>query len=395
MFDVIVSGAGPAGSACAEILAKRGFHVALIEKDSKWRKPCGGAIGGKILKYYPKIKKLGYTRINGFHMYSYDYNELTHIWDDPNYKKTLIVDRLEFDNILINYAKDSGAEFFDQNTSYDFIRRNNKIIGIKTKTSSGTKEYLGKIVVIADGMSSKLAIKSGLRNKWRIEQIGTAKCAILEGKNNFDPNMNYFFYRKYGGYGWVFPLTNDRFNIGCGLAKDDILKYNLNQIYSEFISDPFIKSNFLKNNSFKEIRIGSYPVPNSGVLDKSLYSDNILIIGDAAGFVSPLDGEGIYPAVQTGIIAGRTASEAIEIDNISKQTLKKYRYNNKIKKIIRNFKMKSTAIEFFLKGVGPGFTKLLNYAKENEDFKKEFLGVLWQNAYPKVEFLTKLNDIFN
>ena len=76
MYDVVISGAGPAGSKCAEILAKSGFKVCLIERDTSWRKPCGGAITSRIFKYYPQLRKLNYLPITGMTIYSADFHEL-------------------------------------------------------------------------------------------------------------------------------------------------------------------------------------------------------------------------------------------------------------------------------------------------------------------------------
>ena len=194
MYDVIISGAGPAGSKCAEILAKSGFKVALIERDASWRKPCGGGVNSRIFKYYPQLRKFDFHRINGMTIYSADFLKFGYKWKDPN-DYSINVDRLEFDNILRNIAIDAGAEFFDKNISYDFIHKDNRRIGVKTKSPSGLQEFKGKIIVIADGMSSKLAVKSGLRKKWKTEEIMIAKSAIMEGKNNIDKDTISLFFK--------------------------------------------------------------------------------------------------------------------------------------------------------------------------------------------------------
>ena len=64
MYDVVISGAGPSGSQCAETLAKSGFKVALIERDVKWRKPCGGSVSSKVIALYPQLKKLKLLKKN-------------------------------------------------------------------------------------------------------------------------------------------------------------------------------------------------------------------------------------------------------------------------------------------------------------------------------------------
>ena len=120
MYDVIISGAGPAGSKCAEVLAKSGYNVALIEKDSKWRKPCGGAVSSRVLKYYPQLRKLNLLPITGISMYSGDFSQLKYSWEDIR-EPSFTVDRLEFDNLLRNIAVDAGANLFDNFYSFDFI----------------------------------------------------------------------------------------------------------------------------------------------------------------------------------------------------------------------------------------------------------------------------------
>ena len=388
MYDVVISGAGPAGSKCAEIIAKAGYKVALIERDSNWRKPCGGAVSSKIFKYYPQLRKLDYSPIFGMTLYSADYHKLKYSWKNIR-DYSINVDRLSFDNFIRDIAVDTGAELFDKNTSFDYIRKNNKRVGIKTKTSSGTEEYYGKIIVIADGMSSKLAIKSGLREKWNINEIGIVKCAILEGENNLDKENMSMFFRPYKGYAWIFPLDDKRFNIGCGTWQEENLNYNVNYLYSKFIKDPFLK-NFFTHTNYKTIWEAAYPVPAIGVKEKCLYEDNLMIVGDAAGFVSPISGEGIHPSVVSGNAAAETAINALENENISKETLKYYKSYPNIKKIIRNFKMKTSMVEFFFKNGGKNLSNMLELAEKNDSFREQVINMFLFNQIPSKDFLLKL-----
>ncbi len=163
MHDVIISGAGPSGSQCAQVLAEAGYKVALIEKDTNWRKPCGGALNPSVIEHYPQLKKLSLPKLKGVVMHSADYHSLK--YQSGEMDNGTIVDRLQFDNFIREIAIDKGAELFDKNISFDFIIKNNRKVGIKTKSASKTKEFFGRIIIIADGMSSKLALKSGLRSK--------------------------------------------------------------------------------------------------------------------------------------------------------------------------------------------------------------------------------------
>ena len=390
MFDVVISGAGPAGSKCAQVLAERGYEVALIERDVTWRKPCGGAVSSRIFKYYPQLRKVNYPPITGVAIYSGDYHKLQYSWKNIR-DYSINVDRLEFDNLLRNFALDAGAHLFDKNLSLDFITKDQHKIGIKTKTPSGTKDYLGKIFIIADGMSSRLAPKSGLRRKWQINEIGLCKCAIMKGENNLDKSAISMFFRPYKGYGWIFPIDDKRFNIGCGTWLDENLNTNLNQAYSEFLNDPHIKS-FFPKSEYQEIWSAAYPIPALGVKEKCLYGDNILIVGDAAGFVSPISGEGIHPSVVSGNAAAEVASEALKHDDFSNQRLKKYKQYPNVKKIIRNFKMKVSMVEFLFENKGLNLSKMFELADAEESIREEVINMFLFNIPPSKELLLRIKS---
>jgi geranylgeranyl reductase family protein len=388
MFDVIVSGAGPAGSKCAEIIAKSGFKVALVERDTNWRKPCGGTVSSRIFKYYPQLHKIKYQRVYEISMYSADYHNFKYNWKGKR-DYAINVDRLEFDNFIRNIALDVGVELFDKNISFDFITKDKHKIGIKTKTATGVKEYFGKIIIIADGMSSKLANKSGLREKWKMDELYLVKCAILEGRNLLDKETISIFFRHYKGYGWIFPLSESKFNIGAGLSKQNFQNCNVNEIFNEFINEPHIKKLFPNCNN-KELWKAAYPVPCSGVKINSLYNENLMIIGDAAGFVSPISGEGIHPSIVSGQIAAETAINALNEENISKQTLKKYKLHPNIKKIIRNFKLKNSLVDFIFDNNGRNLSKMFELAEKSEEFREEVTKMFIFNQIPTNDFILKL-----
>jgi len=323
-------------------------------------------------------------------MYSGDYHKISYSWKNIR-DYSINVDRLEFDNFIRTIAMDAGAHLFDKNLSVDFVTKNSRKIGIKTKSSLGSKEYLGKILIIADGMSSKLAPKSGLKGKWKIDEIGLSKCAIMEGENSLDKHSMSFFFRAYKGYGWIFPLGDKRFSIGVGTWLEENLNTNLNQAYTEFLNDPYIKK-FFPKSQYKEIWKGSYPIPALGVKERSLYGENIMIIGDAAGFVSPISGEGIHPSVVSGQAAAEVAIDALDNDDISMQTLKKFKQYPNIKKIIRNFKMKVSLVEFLFEKKGHNLSKMLELAENDEKTREEVINMFLFSIPPSKELLLKIHS---
>jgi len=390
MYDVIISGAGPSGSKCAEILAKAGYKIALIEKDTSWRKPCGGAVHHRALNLYPQLKKLNIPKIRGIVMHSADYHKMEYTLPGDIYGT--VMDRLELDNLMRNIAIDSGAKLFDNNFSFDFITKNQKKIGIKTRSPSGIKEYYGNIIIVADGMSSKLALRSGLRSKWKSEELGIGKCAIMEGENNLDEEFLYTYFKSYKGYGWIFPLGNKRFNIGITTFYEDNLKYNLNELYNQFLRNPNIK-NYVPSSDYKTIWSGSFPYPGVGVLEKSLYSDNLMLIGDAGGFVAPISGEGIHASIISGQAAAEIAIKALQEEDYSKNILKKYKSHPDIKKIIRNFKLRRSMIQFFYENKGENFNKLLKLAEKDPEFKIHVKNMFLSKSLPSKDFFTKIKNL--
>ncbi len=391
MYDVIVSGSGPAGSKCAEFIAKKGYKVALIERDVNYRKPCGGGLPSpRMYKFYPQLRKLDLPRKNVVAMFSTDYQKFEYT-AEVSEDNTLVIDRLEFDNLIRNVAVDAGAELCDKNLSFDFVYKDQKRTGIKTKTPSGIKEYLGKIIVIADGMSSKLAIKSGLRDKWKPLEIGIGKAEILEGQNNLNENCVYFFFKPYG-YSWIFPIDKQRFNVGSITYYENNLKYNASVLYKEFLKEPFIR-NLIPEKEYNTIWSASYPEPANGVLEKSLYDDNIMLVGDAAGFVAPVSGEGIKAAIISGQVAGETAIKALEREDYSSNTLKEFKKHPEIKKIIRRFKFQRKFVNFFYENEGENLNKAFKLAEESEDFKQILVNTFIFSKTPPNDFIQKIKTL--
>ncbi|MFX1409769.1 MAG: NAD(P)/FAD-dependent oxidoreductase [Promethearchaeota archaeon] len=391
MYDVIISGAGPSGSQCAQVLAEAGYRVALIEKDTNWRKPCGGALNPSVIKQYPQLKKLNLPKLKGVILHSADFHSLKYQSGEMGHGT--IVDRLQFDTFIRNIAIDKGVEIFDKNISFDFVIKNNRKVGIKTKSVSKTNEFFGKIIIIADGMSSKLALRSGLRSKWKINEIALAKCSIIKGKHQLDEEHVYIFFRPYKGYGWIFPLDKRRFNIGIFTFGEDNLNYNLHEAYNRFLNDPFIKR-YIPNSNYKLIWTGAYPFPIGGVLQKSLYDNNLMIIGDAGGFVSPISGEGIDAAIKSGKIAAETSIMALEKQDFSKNQLKNYKNHPEIKGISRNYKLKYSMIEFFYKNNGENLNRMLALTEKDPEFKSQVVDMFISKSIviPNKEFLSKIKN---
>jgi len=389
MYDVVISGAGPSGSVCARTLAEAGYSVVLIEKDTSWRKPCGGALHPKVFELCPELKKLNLLELKQIIMHSADNHTLK--YRSSFMENGAVADRLIFDNFLREKCVEAGAELQDKTISYDFTKRTDTKIGIKTKSVSETKEFHGKVAVISDGMSSKLAPKSGIRLKWKIDQLAMGKCSIIKGSHDLDENTAYVFFRPYRGYGWIFPIDTKRFNIGVYTFGEDNLKRNLDETYHEFLRDPNIQQYIPKSN-FETIWSSTYPFPIEGVLQKSLNDDNIMIVGDAAGFISPISGEGIQSSMISGNIAAKTAIKALEEGDFSKNSLNYYKRHSEVKALIKEFKLKRSMIDFFYENKGANFNRLVALTEKDPEFKKQVIDLFISEEMqiPDKEFFERI-----
>ncbi|MFX0011185.1 MAG: NAD(P)/FAD-dependent oxidoreductase, partial [Candidatus Hermodarchaeota archaeon] len=242
-----------------------------------------------------------------------------------------------------------------------------------------------------DGMSSKLAVKSGIRTKWTNNELAIGKCAIMEGSHNLDIESVYVFFKPFQGYGWIFPLDTKRYNIGTFTFGKDNLQYNIHKIYQSFFDNPNGQKLIGPNN--KLIWSSSYPFPAEGVLENSLYTDNLLLIGDAGGFVSPISGEGIQTAVSSGKIAAETAINALQNEDYSKSSLKLYRTNKEIKNIIRNFKLKSSMINFLYEKKGNNLNKMFKISETDLSFKEQVVNMFAFGEIPSKDLIQKIHSL--
>jgi geranylgeranyl reductase family protein len=331
MYDAVICGAGPSGSTCAKYLADYGLDVAVLEKDTFPRdKPCGGALRPAIIDEFPHVKegisKIPHTKCLRAKMYPPSQKNFM----DYNPKKIILynIQRKHFDMMLANHTKDAGADLFENETVKKIVPKNG---GFALQTSKG-REVQGRVIIGAGGMHDPIATylrkKEGLPSKWPESHMGLV--LVEEFKVDDD-----YIVEKYGtertcyfhlkpdnlyGYAWTFSKENV-LNIGYGAFWKDMKKVDIRKQFSEYLK--FLKKKDLIPINLEAKKPKGAPIPLRGPI-KTTYSDNILLIGDAAGFVSPVGGDGIYFGMSSGKIAADTVKEAVKIDSFGKNTLSVY-----------------------------------------------------------------------
>ncbi len=334
-FDVIVVGAGTGGSTAARILAQKGVDVCLIDcKDKKkvGDKICGDVVGTEIFNLLginpPKDAELS-CHIKGSKLYSPNREKCITLNDTK--QAGYIVNRLEFGQRLLNEALDAGVkEFLDHTTALELLYENKAVSGLKVKLKNGEKELNAKLVMDAGGFYSPLKkkVKSSLVEKEiAAEDVILCYREIITFQNHSQSVMDPEYItiildqeKAPGGYIWYFPRNESSVNIGLGVHK----KYGgkVKDFYQNNVFHQFIKSDKIKINS-----TGGGTVPARRPL-WSCVDNGLLLIGDAACHVNPLNGGGIDPSMRAGYFASLTALNAFDKSDFTSNVL--WDYNVKI-----------------------------------------------------------------
>ena len=327
--DVLVVGAGPAGSSAAAWAARNGQQVTVIDKEKFPRdKPCGDGLTPRAVKELTSLgladwlstkpKNIG-LRAAGFGQ------ELLLPWKSPSLPEWgSAVPRVELDNRILQVAKDSGATVHDGFAAEDVEIENGSISKVITKSADEIVEYKVKNVIIADGVRSHLGRK--LNRTWhRDTAYGVAARAYIKSERHDDPWISSHLELRgseneiLSGYGWIFPQGNGEVNIGVGTlaTQKRPAEINLRALMSQYTEE--------QRETWKlsgELRLPwSAMLPMGGAVS-GVAGPNYMFIGDAAGCVNPLNGEGIDYGLETGRLAADLLSAEKNFEEVWPQLLR-------------------------------------------------------------------------
>ena len=338
--DVIVVGAGPGGSAAAYHLARAGLDVLVLEKSSFPReKVCGDGLTPRAVKQLTGMgiplrpedgwfPNKGIRIIGGGVRIELDWPELTSY---PGYG--LVRSRLGFDETVARAAQRAGARLQEMVTvTGPILDSDGRITGVTARqTAPGQagegaggnagsagpgpeRSYRARLVVAADGNSSRLSLAMGLRKR-DDRPLGVAIRTYYRSPRHDDDYLETWLDLRDSdallpGYGWIFGLGDGTSNVGLGLLNTSASfgHVDYRAMLRRWLANMPAEWGYTEENRTTPIRGAALPM---GFNRTPHYTRGLLLVGDAGGMVNPFNGEGIAYAMESGEIAARVIAKAL------------------------------------------------------------------------------------
>lgn len=332
--EIVIIGAGPAGSACALLLADAGKEVVLLDKAAFPRdKICGDALSPDVINQLVKIRpslrerfdqQTDRQRITGLRMIAPNKEEFV-LYLNQNQEKNIegfVMPRMEFDRTLNEEVRIHPKIKLIENCKVDKVT----VVadGVQLETSEG--EFHALSIVGADGAHSIVA-----KQLAGFEMDRNHYCAALrvyydnvEWDQPKDLIELHFLPEVSPGYLWIFPMEGNKANVGIGMLSKHVAEKNVNlrsELDKALKSHPSISPRFRNAKARESVKgfgipLGSKKFPISG--------NRFLLVGDAASLVDPMTGEGVGNALRSGRFAAEHLLEALKINRFDAAYNKAY-----------------------------------------------------------------------
>ncbi|GAA1881360.1 geranylgeranyl reductase family protein [Streptantibioticus ferralitis] len=347
--DVIVVGAGPAGSTTAYHLAKSGLDVLLLEKTAFPReKVCGDGLTPRAVKQLVGMgidisEEAGWLRNKGLRIIGggvrmqLDWPDLASF---PNYG--LVRKRDDFDEQLARQAEKAGARLYERcNVGAPVIDgRTGRIAGVEAKLGEEKTPvtFHAPLVVAADGNSTRLSLAMGLHRR-EDRPMGVAVRTYFTSPRHDDDYLESWLElwdrrgpqdRLLPGYGWIFGMGDGTSNVGLGVLNTSAAFKELDwrEVLKAWCASMPEDWGYTPENMTGPIRGAALPMAFNR---QPHYTRGLLLVGDAGGLVNPFNGEGIAYAMESGQIAADVIVQASARATTTQRELALQRYPRVLK----------------------------------------------------------------
>ena len=336
-YDVLLIGAGPSGSSAAALLAEYGHNVLLIEREKFPRYH----IGESLLPFtHEPLKRLGLIermRASAFiKKYSVQFVSTSGKASQPFYFNTRYDDdvaqtwqvlRSEFDQMLLDHARDKGANVVEETKVLDLLRDGDRVTGVRVRQPDGTEaEYRAPITLDCSGKESFAAS----RNRWRVPDPELNKVAVwtyykgAKRDKGIDEGTTTVAFLPEKGWFWHIPLHDDRVSVGVVaegkyLTRDGV-KAPKDIFHREVTQNKWIEEYLAPGKS-----TGDYYITNEfSYHSRHCGCEGLLLLGDAFCFLDPVFSSGLMLALKSGVMAADAVHAAIEANDFSPAQFEDY-----------------------------------------------------------------------
>ena len=320
-YDVIVVGAGPAGSTAAKTAAEKGLDVLLVEKRQEIGVPvrCGEGVSKTFLKEHMEIdERWVCAEVKGSRIYSPD-GSMVEMGEEVSGKEVgFVIERKIFDRALAELAASAGAEVRVKTTVTGLIFEDDFVKGVRLRHLGKECEVLADLVIGADGVESKVGRWAGIDTSLKPSDIETCAQYLMAGLDVDQEYCEFYLGSEVapGGYAWVFPKGEGKANVGVGILGSNTGKFKPKPI--DYLNR-FVDKYFPEGKVVGMV-VGGVPV--SGGLEK-ITENGLVLIGDAARQSDPITGGGVLNGMDAGKLAGEAAYKAISAGDLSAKNLEK------------------------------------------------------------------------
>ena len=386
-YDVLIVGGGPAGALAGLHCVKEGLKTIIFERAKKpgEKTVSGCGLSPKLWKDFKFMNELfdevPYRIADMATVYIVDSNNkersslsfsASEFAPYPEAQKFLTVNvpRGSFDEWLMKYAVNEGAELKTSTSIIDIkIDKDKKECEVISRKG---EKFKGKMILAADGATSTVARRTGLKKRWeRNEVCWMINYDYAATKEKIDDmvggNALHYYYSSNFPTGYIFYNING-FHVGLGSFFDHVKNENWKP--KVLLKKLHQVASIKRQIKLTEGKLREYQAHLLPMIDKphKTYTDHVLLLGDAAGFLCPFEAEGVYYAMLSGKICAKTVKKAISDEDYSEQNLADYE---------NDWKNSIIGEEFIL---GPSFSSIVRG--------------LFFNPEAAGEFIVGINDIF-
>ncbi|MEU6094748.1 tryptophan 7-halogenase [Streptomyces sp. NPDC047079] len=329
--DVVVVGGGPGGSTVATLVARQGHRVVLLEKERFPRYQIGesllpSTVQGvcRLLGVSEELEEAGFPVKRGG-TFRWGSNPEPWTFDfgiSPQFAGTAApayqVERMKFDQILLDNARRNGVDVHEEHTVTDVIEENGRVCGVSCTDAAGVRrEFRGRYVVDASGNLSRIHSRVGGKRQYSEFFRNLALFGYFTGGKRMPAptSGNILAVAFSAGWFWYIPLSDELTSVGAVVHREalDRVRGDREQALDELIAECPMIADFLSDaqrvtsGPYGEIRVRK----DYSYIQEKFSRPGLVLVGDAAGFIDPVFSSGVHLATYGGLLTARSLNTAL------------------------------------------------------------------------------------